>query len=133
MSGTWWVLTLTLTAVALIVTGLIIGADITYRRDEIPLIQRTSAPQRTNTPRLHRHPAQQETWRPLWSHAAPPRLYDVPQAHEVMRRHRECGRDECPAKHTAYRVLVRAGHLTPPWPRSAPRPPRERPRHHDQR
>jgi hypothetical protein len=113
---TWWVLTLAIVAVALVVTGLIIGADIAYERNETP------GGEHADTRQSQRRSEQRPGWYPLWTHAAPPRPFEIPEAHRAMQVHRECQLDDCDRKYAAYRALVRAGRITPArgWPTPSP-------------
>jgi len=52
-------------------------------------------------------------WPPGWPHNAPDRPMGTPEAHQTMQRHRNCRREECPRKNTAYTTLVAVGHIKP--------------------
>lgn len=52
-------------------------------------------------------------WPYRWPHEPPDRPLSVPEAHQAMRQHRDCLREECPRKNAAYLALVEVGHLTP--------------------
>jgi len=125
VSGGMLLVVAIMVAIAALIIGIVLWSDLTYRRDEIPLVQQssTSRPQRHPTPNL---------WYPPPNHTAPPQPPRVPEAHRIMQEHHGCRLDECPRKRAAYRVLVQAGHLTPPRLRS-PRPSPERPQRHARR
>ncbi|RDI55460.1 hypothetical protein [Nocardia mexicana] len=48
-----------------------------------------------------------------WTHEAPDYPVTVAHAHRIMQQHRACDRADCLRKHTAYQVLVEAGHIKP--------------------
>ena len=52
-------------------------------------------------------------WPPGWPHEAPDEPLSLPEAHQAMRRHCSCLRDECPRKNAAYLTLVEAGDIRP--------------------
>jgi len=93
----------------LVVIGVITINDIAYRREDLPVTQRTQAAGRTKSP--------VPQWPPVWMHDAPLCPLEVPEAHRIMQSHRECMIAGCPRKATAYRTLVDAGRIVPAGPR----------------
>jgi hypothetical protein len=94
-----------------VVIGVIIVNDLAYRREDLPITQRTQASGRLKSSTPHTQ------WPPVWMHDAPRCPLDVPDAHRIMQAHRECRIAECPRKQAAYRTLVDAGRIVPAGPR----------------
>jgi hypothetical protein len=46
-----------------------------------------------------------------WLHEAPDIAFTVPEAGQVLQRHRQCHIDRCARKSAAFRILLAAGHL----------------------
>jgi hypothetical protein len=57
-----------------------------------------------------------EAPRGVWPHEAPITPFSVAQAHQQMRLHRTCNRDDCARKDAAWMTLVDAGHIRPRLP-----------------
>jgi len=108
-SGITWFIAGGLVLLAALIIGIVLWSDLAYRRDDIAPTMPSPAPRRTDSVAR----PQQNAWRPLWTHAAPPRPFTVPKAHEVMREHRGCLAADCPRKRAAHGALVAAGVLVP--------------------
>ncbi|MBF6333460.1 hypothetical protein [Nocardia transvalensis] len=52
-------------------------------------------------------------WPTGWPHEAPDRPLSVPEAQKTMQRHRDCLKENCPRKKSAWRTLVEAGKIKP--------------------
>ncbi|RDI54597.1 hypothetical protein [Nocardia mexicana] len=48
-----------------------------------------------------------------WHHGPPPEPFTVKAAHQVMRQHKTCRRQDCARKRAAWERLVEVRHVTP--------------------
>ncbi|RDI48239.1 hypothetical protein [Nocardia mexicana] len=48
-----------------------------------------------------------------WHHDAPHQPFTVKSAHQVMRQHKRCRREDCARKRAAWQTLVEARRITP--------------------
>jgi len=93
-----------LVVVFLIVVGVIVINDISYRRDDL-----AAEPDRSTSAEHHRA----QEWVAVWMHAARPHTPTVEEARRDMQLHCECRRWDCPRKDAAFELLVVEGILRP--------------------
>ncbi|WP_156959450.1 hypothetical protein [Nocardia sp. BMG51109] len=108
MSATAWAAAIVI-LIGVAVLVLILHADLTYPRSDLPIVQSA----RTLDP----HPPQRR-WDDTvyvvpYTHAAPGRPPTIPQAHAIMQQHVDCRSADCARKREARRVLVEAGRMRP--------------------
>ncbi|WP_280269727.1 hypothetical protein [Nocardia wallacei] len=97
-----------------VVIGVVVWQDIREPRDNPPIVQTARRALVSEHPRQRQWPDDPPTVAVVpYTHAAPPRPFDVPGARRAMQQHLECTPDTCPRKREAIRALVAARVMHP--------------------